>query len=280
MPAPTDVAGLITGDNYDAVVPVTSDTSVFTEAEHTNTIVSLGNRIHYILRRTPDLALAPEQLYSFREDFDAGFIDTVNTDLHFNRHWKYGIIGPGSLSFSSGQGKNPGNLDFAVGGGVLQQIAAFAISQTGQLINFSNLEQFTAVMKVTDNPANNTASIRVSIEDQTGFSDYVAFEYTSLDHANWKVHTRKTTGSVDTSTSIGAVTSGSYVVLDLLKNSSGNWKVHFNGATVATIVPGSFPDGAGVPQIVCGIGAADAGNLLASVDFVYVRATIPTRSGP
>lgn len=279
MPAPVDVASLITGDNYDAVVPVTSDTSVFTEAEHTDTIVSLGNRIEYIRRRTLDVAPFPEGMSVLREDFDGVAYDSTNHILWANNTWNHTITGPASVSFSAGATKNPGTLDLLMNGASTQDLL-FAPNTAATNVAFAGLEQLTVAMKLTDGAANTTSQISVGVRDpSTG--DRVMLAYSAgVDKTHWLFERVRIAPFSFQQTQIAVLASATYIVMQVLKNSAGDWDVYANHALITTVPAANFPSGGGTPSILMHHGAADPQVFSTSIDFIYVRAAIADRSGP
>lgn len=272
---PTDVASLITGDNYDAVINVPSTGETITEASEIDTSVALGNRIEYIYRRTPDLALKPEQVWTFREDFTFGDVDFVNLVLHADKHWQWAATGPGSVSFSVGSGKNPGNLDLVLNGASLQLLDFTPIGVlAASYLTIANLEQMTIAVKLTDNVLNSTNTLAMGIGDGT---DSVHIFYTSADQVHWKL----ATADPSSVTNIANMTFGSYFVFDFLKQANGDLQVSVNGTLATTILNANKPVGSATPFMSFAHQAAGSPQPFSvSVDFFYVRAVIPTRSGP
>src|SRR5512146_1472402 len=148
---PTNVAGLIT-PTYDAVINVASDTEVLTQAALTDTAVALGNRISFVREGVIDLAVRPEGVMSFRDDFVGGYLDTVNNKFFSEVPWKLHLTGGTAVPFTQGVGanKNPGLLAGVCTGGTSSE---FGLELNAKM-SFANFEYFCVVLKASDDAAN------------------------------------------------------------------------------------------------------------------------------
>lgn len=276
---PTNVASLITGDNYDPVVNIPANGETITEAAEINTAVALGNRIEYIRRRTLDVAPFPEQIYILREDFDGVAYDSVNLILWGNQTWKHTITGPASVSFSAGTVKNPGTLDLLMNGASNQDLF-FAPNNAAANLPFTGLEQLTVAAKLTDGAANTTSTLFVGVRDpSTG--DRVGLSYNAgLDKTHWLFERVRNVPFSSQFTQLIGLTAATYVVMQLLKNAAGDWEIYANHALVTTVPAANFPSAGGTPSILMHHGAADPQVFSTSIDFAYARGAIADRSGP
>jgi hypothetical protein len=82
---PTNIAPLITGAAYDAVINIPSNGETITEAAEINTVVALGNRIEFIRNAVPSIAASPEKHLLLADDFM--FVDSGAIAFGTPRNW-------------------------------------------------------------------------------------------------------------------------------------------------------------------------------------------------
>jgi hypothetical protein len=286
MPTPTDVAPLVTGDNYDAVIPVTSDTSVLTEAELTDTAVALGNRIEFIRKALPEISDSPEAVVLVRDDFIGTHYNspaTASKFIHSEQQWVASETGTVVVNYFS-TSKNPGNLNITTPGDAASNIFHFELMGVAQnIFTFQSVQSMTWVLKVTGNAANVTARSTVglfeNVSDPFGTSTnslcIVGAAFAGL--VNWRVLSRK--ASVSTFTDVLAFVSGEYAVFHFKRNAGGDMELYANGALVHTVLAANLPVGDCTLGGVCSDNSGDVAPTLTAIDFVAVRGDTTPREG-
>ncbi len=288
MPAPVDIASLITGASYPAVVPVTSDTSTLTQAELTNTAFALGERIEFVRKFSVLASALPEKFSLIRDDFLGVFHDTSNSLLYADLIWKTAVgTGTPVASFASGTAKNPGNAVITLpAGATADQLSVFLGAATAPMMTFVGFDSLTVVFKAIDNPGNVSTQFQFGLCQSAtnlavgaGGTDSVRVRYSKFDSANWLIHTRKASVSAAPVDSGVPFVSGEYIVAKWQHNAAAGLDVSLNGALITTIAAADVPTGSATLGFEAFKSAADTFACSLQMDEVVGLQTLTTRSG-
>jgi len=276
----TDVSGLVT-PVYTATLPITTDGSVLTQADLTNTIVSLANRVEFI-RQIGDAATEPELITVLREDFFSAIWDG-SSRLDGSFAWRTAHSGSPAITHDGGTARRPGRLicqmppnsQFSFG------IAGVADTPFG----FLSTDMITFVAKVDDDPANIASSATFGMlgtyTAQNGGANALALFYQKT-FPNWRVMIQK--ASVQTLVDTGVpVVPGEFVTVRFIWRSPGpDIDVELDGSIVHTVLSANRPTGeANIGANVIS-SVAETEVFLVEFDFIYARGRggSPSRSGP
>lgn len=266
---------------------VTDDASITQDLAVGDDVIAGGDVVAGNLLIGGAVALTdPERYIIIREDWTT-FVQEFTPDLiHADGLWTFNEIAD-VLTLNNGtpSSKNPGQLEIiGSGGGVGKQLAIYKTSLLP--IAFANVEEFTVVVKVNDDPANVAPLATIGLVDnvlfQNGGNDSITVMYNKATGASWRIQHR-VGGSDGThhNTVIAAFTNNQYIEFKLLKNAAGDWDIFVNGSGT----PALTIDSADFPTGNCTIGghftqsAADANSLTITWDWVSVRALTATSRG-
>lgn len=282
---PTDVAPLITGDDYDPVIEIAADTETFTEASHEGTAVALGNRIEFIRRRVDSVAEHPELFVTVREDFMSGNYDATEALIWADNTWTTGIPAgsspPSTAEIISGSPKNPGQLRVVVPG--TDGGFYFTLGTTiGESVAFADFERATIVMSVVTDASNANEIVAFGLVEQrqgaNGGADSLQVAWLKgSDPANWTLFYRK--ASAQTSVVLAPYVSGEFLVVDFIRTATGGLDVYADHVLVTTIAAANLPNDNGNWGGFVLNTVADPDPLIATFDLFVTRASIADRSG-
>jgi hypothetical protein len=271
--ATVDVAGLVT-PTYTPTIPIVLDGDPFTQADHTNTVVSLANRTEFVRQLSETASSAPESFATLREDFWGAIFDSGTSTIYGDLVWRTDDSGSPAINHRGGSAQNPGQLEMAMPTG---SSFAFGLgSSTDNLFGGISTEAVTFAVKVLDNPANVATQFLIGLKNDwslgNGGDDCLQLFYT-ISEANW--HVMKRRSGVQTLVDTGVpVVAGEMVVCRFLKNGN-DIDVELNGAIVDTAVSGvdkltgEFNFGA-----IAVSSGADPQLFTATVDFIHIRTSV------
>lgn len=242
--ATVDVAGSVT-PVYTATLPVTTDTSVLTQADLTGTVVSLANRIEFVRQFALGATPRPEQIFQVREDFESGRADASDNAIYATHTWKTATTGSASASVGGGNAKHPGVL--------LQTVLSpsgshsyFLGSFSADPLRFDQLLSTTFVMAANESGVNVASSFGVGLKEdasvQNGGTDCLQVFYAPF-NANWSIISRR--GGVQTTTNTGVpIVFNEYIVVRIDRDiATNNMSVFINGALILLILAAAAPTG-------------------------------------
>jgi hypothetical protein len=245
MPAPVDIAFMITGATYPAVVPVTSDTSTLTQAELTNTAFALGERTEFLRNFVPAASGHPERFFWVREDFPSGKVDTGDSRIYSDHTWVTSVTGAASASVGGGDAKHPGLLVQTIISPSTSH-AYFLGAFNANPLRFDQLLTATFVMAVNESGVNVATSFSVGLKEdasvQNGGTDCLQIQY-APSSANWQIISRR--AGVQTTTNSGVpVVFLEYIVVRIDRDvATNNLSVFINGALILIILAAAAPTG-------------------------------------
>lgn len=282
---PTDVSGLIT-PSYDAVINVASDTEVLTQAALTDTAVALGDRIAFVRESVTDIAIRPEGVMSFRDDFLGGQLDTVNNKFYSEVPWKLHLTGGTAIPFAQGVGanKNPGLLAGVCTGGTSSE---FGLELNAKM-SFANFEYFCVVLKASDDAANSDHGVSFGIgndastgsfnPDVGGTNSLMCYYWKTQSTTQWR-QVRTVSGSTFLGNTLGTFVSGQFVKIEAVKQTNGDIQFLFNESLATTTSLAQMPSGDCTFFLKAKMPSSDPNAFNFSFDFVQVRSRIADRRG-
>lgn len=280
---PTNVASLIT-PTYDAVINVAADTEVLTEAALTDTAVALGDRIAFVRESVADIALAPEGVLTFRDDFFGGYKDSVNSKYFSAVPWKLRMSGAAGPGPDVGSNKNPGSVLLTCAGGTASEFSMQLEAQT----SFAAFEYFCVVLKALDDAANsdhgfsfglgNDPAVGSFNPDVGGTNSLMCYYWKTQSSTQWR-QVRTVSGSTFSANTLGGFTSGTYVKIEAVKQANGDIQFLFNGSPATTTSLAQRPSGDCTFFFKAKMPATDPNTVFATVDFVQFRSRIADRTG-
>lgn len=285
--ATTDVSGLVT-PVYTTTLPVTTDGSVFTQADLTTLVVSLGNRIEFVRDLVPDATDTPEVFARINEDF----LDAVVESQTIYGTIPWTVIGSGTgigglaVSHVAGSAKNPGGLQISTPATLGDISYSFFIGPgaTSTPFSFASFSEFTVVAKISqDTTTLLTPFVRFGLAANASFAnggnESLGLAYGPAFGPNWLLLRRK--GGAQFTTALVPMVLGEHVTVRFKKDAiSGDVGVYVDGVLITTVAAADVPTGGctfGGHQSLAG---AEGATFVTSVyDFIGARFVAGNRSG-
>jgi hypothetical protein len=285
--ATTDVSGLVT-PVYTATLPVTTDGSTLTQADLTNTVVSLGNRIEFVRDLVPDATDTPEVFARINEDFLDAVVESQT--IYGTIPWTVIQSGAGAgglaISHVAGTAKNPGGLACSCPGTLGDASHAFFVGPgaTSTPFSFASFSEFTVVMKIaTDSSTLLTPSVRIGLASNAGFNnggnESLGLMYGPAFGSNWMLLRRK--AAAQTATVLAPMVLGEHITARFKKDPvSGDVGVYIDGALITTVSAANMPTGGCTFGAIQSISTVEGATVITPVyDFIGARFIAGNRSG-
>lgn len=288
--ATVDVDPLVTA-TFTPTLPVTTDGSTLTQADLTNIVVSLANRIEFLRSLSLEAAVKPEAFTTFREDFLDLIYKKTDATLYGTLPWTTleegagAIAGALGISHSAGSSKNPGGLRVSTPGSLGDAGFSFFIGPgaTSTPFSFTGVQHFSITMKiVTDSSTLLTPSVRCGLASNASFnnggSNSLGILYAPAFGTDWQL--LKLVAGVQTVTPLVPMVIGEYVVFRFEKNAAGDFEIFVNDVLTTSVLAAALPVGGctfGAHQLISTVEGATS--VLTEFDMLTFRASIADRSG-
>lgn len=269
--ATTDVAGSVT-PVYTATLPVTTDTSTFTQADLTALVLSLANRTEFVRQLVDDAADTPEASAVVREDFFSAVYQPIGAMLFADGLWRTFEANSPAVSGVSRSFTAPGELLIQ-----LPNLGEFRFQHdtaTSPNFSFGTLQHFTVRCKIKDDAANANTAMRIGFHQDNslfngGTNSLALYYLKGLDATHWLLHVRR--ASVSSFVVLAPFVDDTYFTCRFVKVGADIQVRDKTNTLLTTVVAASFPVGS------CGLGAsfissvADPNVAEHSVDFIFAR---------
>lgn len=274
--ATTDVAGLVT-PVYTPTLPVTTDTSILTQADLTNTVVSLANRIEFLRDLVDVAADTPEASCVLREEFWGAIWTSGESRLDADNVWRTAFLGSPAVSGLSSSSNSPGELVIA-----LPEGAEFRFQiglPTDDPFGFLTMQHLTMRLKIDDDPVNTNTIARLGLcQDASllngGTNSLAVLYQKGLDASNWLLQVRKS-GST-TFHVLAPFSDDDYFTCRFVKVGTSMEVRDVDNVVLHTVLAADMPGGS------CTLGGyfissagADPNLATHSVDFIFARGKPP-----
>lgn len=269
--ATTDVAGSVT-PTYTPTLPVTTDTSILTQADLTTVVVSLANRTEYVRQLVDDAADTPEASVVVREDFMSAVYTPLGATLQGDMLWRTAEVGSPAVNGVSRSFTSPGELVVQL---PLSAEYRFQFdTNTSHNFSFGTLQHFTVRAKIKDDAANLNTGMRIGFHQDNslvngGTNSLALYYLKGLDATHWLLHVRR--ASVSLFFQLAPFVDDDYFTCRFVKVGSDIEVRDENNAVLHTVLAAAFPVGS------CGLGAycissvADPNVSEHSFDFIFAR---------